>query len=71
MKPVVIRSINDAEAQRCVDIVQTGALFSWVECRRDPEDAHGWRRLTPPFGAFESLQDALADARAQIGWLDG
>ena len=70
MKPVVWRSINDAEAQRCVDVLKTGDRFSWVECRRDPEDAHGWRWLGVPQGAFATEDDALNDAKSAVGWLD-
>jgi hypothetical protein len=45
LKPVVIRSIQDATGNRCVDIIHDpDGHFAFVECRSDPEDAHGWRR---------------------------
>jgi hypothetical protein len=65
MKPVVVQSINDENAQRCVDIVrQIDGRFGWSECRRDPEDAHGWRHLAGPAdGAFLTVTAAWTDAR--------
>lgn len=69
MKPVVVRSINDDTGQRCVDVLRDGDAFGFVECRRDPEDAHGWRRLGPLRAGFDSHEAALKAARADIGWL--
>ncbi|PWJ16976.1 hypothetical protein [Jannaschia seohaensis] len=69
MKAVVVVSLEDAGGDRCVDLIREGAAWFWVECRRDPEDAHGWRRLHPPRGAFPDRAGALADARADVGWL--
>lgn len=68
---VVIASLEDVTGDRCVDILcKDRALWSFVECRRDPEDAHGWRRLTIP--AEPWLPDraaAEAAARAAVDWL--
>ena len=63
-------SIEDETGQRCVDIVEDGGRFGWSECRRDPEDAHGWRRLhgAPEF-PFQSYAEAQADARRRVGWI--
>lgn len=69
MKPVVTRSINDWSEQRCVDILRAEAGFFWLECRRDPEDAHGWRRLDAPHGPFAEEAEALDAARAAVGWM--
>jgi len=69
VKPVVVRSINDPGAQRCVDILRAGGLFGWVECRRDPEDAHGWRPLAPPTMGFDTSAAALSAAKAATGWM--
>ena len=69
MKPVVIRSINDQSGQRCVDLIQEATGVFWSECRRDPEDAHGWRRLDAPHGPFADAARALDAARAAVGWL--
>jgi len=69
IKPVVVASINDEMMARCIDVLRVGDVFAWVECRRDPEDNHGWRRLSPPHGGFDSAGDALDDARARVGWM--
>ena len=71
-KVVVIASLEDVSGQRCVDILcRNRSDWSFVECRRDPEDAHGWRRLTEP--AEPWLPDrcaAEAAAREKIQWLE-
>ncbi len=72
MKPVVVRSLNDATGQRCVDIVRdsTGG-FRYVECRRDPEDPQGRRAIRPADGpGFATEKQALSAAVSAIGWLD-
>ncbi|MBM7068461.1 hypothetical protein [Actibacterium sp. 188UL27-1] len=69
MKAVVIRSINDPSEQRCIDIRRHGdGSFEWLECRRDPEDPHGWRVLGGEDG-FASVDDALNAARDAAPWL--
>lgn len=65
----VISSIEDASGDRCVDLILDAGIWAWVECRRDPEDAIGWRRLHPPRGGFPDREAAHADARTAIGWL--
>ena len=70
-KPLVVTSLEDAGGDRCVDILRLGASFGWVECRRDPEDAHGWRHLHPPRMGFTDAVAARADAAAATGWLVG
>tara|TARA_A100001391_G_scaffold42748_1_gene24840 strand:- start:538 stop:786 length:249 start_codon:yes stop_codon:yes gene_type:complete len=71
VKPVVRRSINDESGQRCVDLVQSGdAAWHWQECRRDPEDAHGWRIVTRvPDASYGSLEEAARAAQDAIAWL--
>jgi len=69
MKPVVVQSLNDEGGDRCVDILRLAAGFAWVECRRDPEDGHGWRSLPPRRDGFVTEHAALRDARATVGWL--
>ncbi|QBY01127.1 hypothetical protein E2K80_10650 [Rhodophyticola sp. CCM32] len=69
MSPVVILSINDASGQRCVDFLKDGAGVFWSDCRRDPEDAHGWRRLDAPHGPYADKPAALDVARGSVGWL--
>ena len=63
-------SLEDATGDRCVDLLE-GYGWSWVECRRDPEDAHGWRHLHPPIGPFPHMDAARADASAAVAWLGG
>lgn len=70
MTRVVIRSINDQTGLRCVDLVQTGPdRHIWLECRRDPEDCHGWRVVFYAAEEFASAAEALADARGRVAWL--
>jgi hypothetical protein len=70
-KPVVVRSVEERSGARCVDILREDDGFGWVECRRDPEDSHGWRRVGEVAGGFASEEAALADARAGVGWMEG
>ncbi|MCK0169119.1 hypothetical protein MWU52_16310 [Jannaschia sp. S6380] len=69
MKPLVLASLEDRFGDRCVDILRGGAAFGWVECRRDPEDAHGWRHLHPPRLGFATEDAARDDATRTVGWL--
>lgn len=71
MKPLVLRSIEDASGQRCIDVRrEADGLFSWAECRRDPEDGHGWRFLGFGVEGFVSEAEALADAKNSVGWME-
>lgn len=71
MKRLVVRSIEDWSGQRCVDVRrEPEGLFSWAECRRDPEDAHGWRFLGVGAGGFASEVEATADAVASVPWME-
>ena len=67
---LVVRSIEDATGDRCVDLLRDGASHAWVECRRDPEDGHGWRRLHPPRAGFVGAAEALSAAVGAVGWLE-
>jgi hypothetical protein len=69
VKPVVVRSLNDATGTRCVDVRQVAGGFEWVECRRDPEDGHGWRVIGAATGGYASVEAAMDGARAHVGWL--
>lgn len=64
----VVASLEDAGGDRCVDLIRGDGGWAWVECRRDPEDAHGWRRLHPPRGGFADRAAAEADAAGAVGW---
>lgn len=69
VRPRVLRSVNDATEQRCVDLLDVGnGLFEWQECRRDPEDTHGWRVVTGA-GGFDSAAAAWQAGRNAVAWL--
>ncbi|ABD56333.1 hypothetical protein [Jannaschia sp. CCS1] len=71
MKRLVVRSIEDWSGQRCVDVRrEPDGLFSWAECRRDPEDAHGWRFLGVGAEGFSGEAEATADAVASVAWME-
>ncbi len=71
MKPLVVRSVEDWSGQRCVDVRrEADGMFSWAECRRDPEDGHGWRHLGLGAGGFSDEAAALDDARGAVGWME-
>ena len=71
MKPQVLQSIEDDTGDRCVDILcLPSGLFTFRECRRDPEDSHGWRHLSggdPQ--SFETEAAARQAAIAAVPWL--
>lgn len=70
MKPLVVASLEDATGDRCVDILDfRNGMFGFVECRRDPEDGFGWRRLGAMTTGFASEEDAHADACDAVKWL--
>lgn len=71
MKPLVLQSIEDCSGQRCVDVRrEADGLFSWAECRRDPEDGHGWRHLGFGEDGFASEAEAVAAAKRSVGWME-
>lgn len=71
MKRLVVRSIEDWSGQRCVDVRrEPDGSFSWAECRRDPEDAHGWRVLGVGADGFSDETGATADAVACVAWME-
>ena len=71
MKPLVLASIEDATGDRCVDIVRmTAGRFAFRECRRDPEDGHGWRYLSEAEPVtFETEAAARDAAKEAVGWM--
>jgi len=68
---VVIKSLQDQDGLRCVDLFQiNNGTISWDEWRRDPEDPSGWR----PTGRrsateFFEQDDALEEAIKYVEWL--
>ena len=70
MKPLVLASLESADGTRCVDLMDLrDNTFGWVECRRDPEDAHGWRHVGAIRRGFGTAAQAEAAARDAVGWL--
>ncbi len=71
MKPLVLASIEDETGDRCVDIIRlANGQFAYRECRRDPEDSHGWRYLSQaaptPFDSEAAAREAATQA---TGWM--
>ena len=70
MTPLVLVSIEDATGDRCVDILRlSDTEFGFSECRRDPEDSQGWRRLAGITAGFADARAARAAATCAVGWL--
>ena len=71
MKRRVVNSIQNDEADHCVDVfVRDDGTFGFEEYRRDHEDARGWFSLD----RFASLvvpgaDHALVEARSRVPWL--
>ncbi|MCF2870026.1 hypothetical protein L0664_03005 [Octadecabacter sp. G9-8] len=70
-KPLVVASLEDDTGDRCVDILKhADDHFTYVECRRDPEDNHGWRRLNEAEGRmFKTEYAAYVAATRDVDWL--
>ncbi len=70
MKPLVLASWEDASGLHCVDILaHDDGSFGYTLCRRDPEDASGWRHLGYPGAArFDTRKAAEEAARAVAPW---
>ncbi len=70
MKPLVLMSLEDASGDRCVDILRLSDTdFGFSECRRDPEDSRGWRRLAGITAGFADARAAWASATRAVAWL--
>ncbi len=71
VKPVVVASLEDDTGDRCVDIIHNAdGRFTFAECRRDPEDHHGWRRLSEAQGPTYPTQYAAYSAAIKaVPWL--
>jgi hypothetical protein len=71
-KNLVVKSINAAGEDRCVDIFRRpDDTFGFEEYRRDVEDQRGWFAVGF-YGdqMFESEAAALATAFAAVSWLE-
>ncbi len=70
MKPLVLASLEDDTGERCVDILRLSeAEYGYSECRKDPEDPHGWRRIHGIAGGFLDESTARAAAHEAVKWL--
>ncbi len=71
VKPRVLSSIENREADHCVDIfVRDDGAFGFEEYRRDPEDLAGWFPLNRfAHLAFASEAEASAAAVSLVAWL--
>jgi hypothetical protein len=71
-KNLVVKSINAAGEDRCVDIFRRpDDTFGFEEYRRDVEDQRGWFAVGFYGGQmFESEAAALATAFAAVSWLE-
>ncbi len=66
----VIRSLEDPSGFRCLDLVRLpGGAVGFAECRRDPEDGHGWRPVGGVSGRYAGEAEALAAACQAVPWL--
>jgi hypothetical protein len=67
----VIRSLHNAEVDRCVDILRhEDGTFGFKEFRRDPEDCGGWTLVSyNPLRFYSTEEEAVAAARAAVVWL--
>ena len=71
-KPLVVKSVNNDDASRCVDVFRRpDGSYGFEEFRRDAEDGRGWF----PVGgyrdkAWESEEAAWAEALERVAWLN-
>jgi hypothetical protein len=72
MASKVLASLENPHGDYCVDVfVRVDGTFGFEEYRRDPEDGARWRSLHRYSGhLFNSEEDALAQAKASVAWLD-
>jgi hypothetical protein len=67
----VLVSFENDTGNLCVEIfVRDDGTFGFEESRRDPEDLSDWFPLHRySHLVFETQEQALADARARVGWM--
>ncbi len=70
---VVLRSIENAQHDRCVDLFRRpDGSAGFEEFRRDVEDAGAWTPVAYYSGAaYSSTDDALSAAAKAVTWLAG
>src|SRR5262245_42522519 len=70
MTTSVTLTLHNEDADRCVKIIKrSDGTFGFTEFRRDPEDAGGWTLVGDHPQAIPTEQEAVAAARAGVGWL--
>ena len=69
-RATVIKSLEDADGFRCVDIIERrDGTFSFKEFRRDPEDAGRWTLLGDySHQSYRTKDDALRAAATSLAW---
>jgi hypothetical protein len=67
----VLASLENAEANRCVDIFRRGdGSFGFEEYRRDPEDRGGWTLVAyHAHRVFATRDEAAAAAAGSVTWM--
>ena len=70
-KPTVVKSVNNADGSRCVDVFRRAdGSYGFEEYRRDAEDARGWFPVGGYGGStWRSEADAWRAAVAAIPWV--
>jgi len=68
----VVRSINLDGETICVDIfLRPDGTYGFDQFRRDPGDGRGWYSIGHHGAAsFATYDDALADAKEKVAWLN-
>lgn len=68
----VVASFDNPTGDHCVDIfVREDGTFGFEEYRRDHEDLSGWFSLQRySQQVFATQEDALAQARAAVAWME-
>lgn len=69
-KSLVVRSIENTDGTRCVDLFRrTDGTFGFEEYRRDPEDPGGWGPAGDFKGrVFTSETQAIKAAENVVSW---
>jgi hypothetical protein len=73
MAPRVVASFDNPAGDHCVDIfVRDDGTFGFEEYRKDVEDMRGWFPLHRySHQVFATDDEALAQAKATVGWMAG
>jgi hypothetical protein len=67
----VVRSLEDADGFRCVDIFKRpDGSYGFKEFRRDPEDAGRWTLVGDySHQSYATTDDAIREAATSLPWL--